>query len=82
MPLRSILGLNWGGESSLCGGESSLGGAKALPFRSLVGVLVPLGCLLGPRWPQDPSKTPPGTDFIRFYVPTWWIFGPNLMDFG
>ena len=48
------------------GGPKLSGVAKALPFRSLVGVLVPLGCLLGPRWPQDPSKTPPGTDFIGF----------------
>ena len=54
-----------GGGALWEGGKLS-GGAKALPFRSLVGVLVPLGCLLGPRWPQDPSKTPPGTDFIRF----------------
>ena len=50
----------------LGGRKLSGGGAKALPFRSLVGVLVPLGCLLGPRWPQDLSEGPPGTDFIGF----------------
>ena len=49
---------------------SQLGGAKGLPFRSLVGVLVPLGCLLEPRWPQ-------GTSWDRFYK----FLRANLVDF-
>ena len=36
----------------------------------------------GPRWPQDPSKTPQGTDFDGFWTPTWRILGPNLVGFG
>ena len=66
MPLRLILGLNRGGQSGLGGGQGGPWGAKAVPFRSLDGVLVALGCLLGQRWSQDASKTPSGTDFIGF----------------
>ena len=40
----------------------------------------PLGPKISPRplqeasWdPQDPSKRPLGSDFIRFWPPTWWF---------
>ena len=46
------------------------------------GALWALGGLLGPRWPQDPSKTSPGTDFRRFRPPSWTILVLTLMDFG
>ena len=36
----------------------------------------------GPRWPQDPSKTFPSTDFRRFRPPSSTILVPNLVDFG
>ena len=52
------------------GGPRRSWGAQGGPFggprRSLVGVLVPLGCLLGPRWPQDPSRDLPRLIFLDF----------------
>ena len=44
--------------------------------------ILALGALLGPRWAQDLSKRPSKTDFGGFWDPTWWILGPNLVDFG
>ena len=67
MPLRSILGLNWGGESSLWGGESS---PFSEPCWCLGASWVPLGAKMAPRPLQD-------TSWDRFYR----ILGANLMDF-
>ena len=40
----------------LGGRRRSWGGAKAVPLGGEGGLLLLLGCLLGPRWPQDPSQ--------------------------
>ena len=37
----------------------------------LVSGFWPLGAFLGPRWPQEPSKRPPGRHFRRFLVDVW-----------
>ena len=52
-------------------------GDKTFTFR----LVFALGAILGPTWPQDLSKMPPGIDFRRFGLPTWRILGPNLEDF-
>ena len=36
----------------------------------------------GPRWPQDPPKESPSTDFRGFRPPYCTILVPNLVDFG
>ena len=46
------------------------------------GVLLGSWSRLGPTWRPQPSKSASGTDFGRFWAPTWWILGPNLLDFG
>ena len=65
----------WAPTWGIWGGESS-------PFSDpLIFFLVSWG-LLGPRWPQDPSKDDFGFDFRRFWTPTWWILDSNLVDLG
>ena len=73
MALRSILGVNRGGQSSL-------GGAKALTFRRLVGVLWPLEAKMAPRPLQESSRTPPRLDFDRFLI-TFHDFWSQLAGF-
>ena len=70
MPLRSILGVKRGGEGGPGGGEGGPFGGRR---RSLGGVLVDLGCLLGRRWPQEPSRDLPRLIFLDF--------GPHLDRF-
>ena len=67
MPLRSILGLNWGGEDGPGGGDY---GATTEPCWCLGASWVPLGAKMAPRPLQD-------TSWDRFYR----ILGANLMDF-
>ena len=41
-----------------------------------------LGALLGPRWPQDPSRRPPGWIFDGFWIKFWWFLDDFWMNFG
>ena len=67
-----ILGSNLGGP----------GGGRWGSVGRIFGSWSCLGPKMGPRPPQDLSKTPPGTNFKGFGVPNWWIFGSYLVDFG
>ena len=65
------------------------GGAKRRPKKFVLEVFFGLGRVLGPRWPQDPSRDLPRPIFLDFepqlggfWTPTWLILGPNSMDFG
>ena len=58
------------------------GGAGRGPSADFFSSWSCLGPKMGPRPPQDLSKTPPGTNFKGFGVPNWWIFCSNLVDFG
>ena len=63
-------------------------GPQEGPQKLVLGVYFGLGRVLGPRWPQDPSRVLPrlifldfGTQLGGFWSPTCWILGPNLVDF-
>ena len=63
-----VLGVSWGKD-----------GPKTLPETSQVRVFVTL----------DPSRNLPklifldfGSQIGGFWIPTWWILGPNFMDFA
>ena len=51
----------------------------------LLHLLLALGAVLGPRWPQDPSKRLPGVIFGSqlggFWAPNSWIFDPICIQF-
>ena len=38
--------------------------------------------ILGLRWPQEPSKRPSWPHFAMFWVPSWRVWGANLVDLG
>ena len=79
-PFGSLLGAILVDFGLQLGGQSSLGGGKALTFRTSFGVLVPLGAKMAPRPLQDPAKRALGIDFGR--ILDWWIFAGLCFDFG
>ena len=53
-------------------------GGRGMDFCSCLGILLALGAVFGPNWPQEASKIPPR----GLLEPILKDYGPNLVDFG